>query len=107
VIPKNARNSDGAWEYIKLATDKTGGAQLASVVGALPTNRAAVTTITDPNTRLFLTAANDSAMPLLDSVIPAKVALLYYVQLQAAFAGKVTPLKAMQNVEAGLKTLNP
>jgi hypothetical protein len=46
-------------------------------------------------------------MPLLDSVIPAKVALLYYVQLQAAFAGKVTPLKAMQNVEAGLKTLNP
>jgi ABC-type glycerol-3-phosphate transport system substrate-binding protein len=107
VIPKNAHNSDGAWEYIKLATDKTGGSQLASVVGALPTNRAAVTTITDPNTKLFLTAANDSAMPLLDSVIPAKVALLYYVQLQAAFAGKVTPLKAMQNVEAGLKTLNP
>jgi hypothetical protein len=35
------------------------------------------------------------------------VALLYYVQLQAAFAGKVTALKAMQNVEAGLKTLNP
>ena len=107
VIPKNAHNSDGAWEYIKLATDRTGGSQLASVVGALPTNKAAVTTITDPNTRLFLTAANDSAMPLLDSVIPAKIALLYYVQLQAAFAGKVTPLKAMQNVEAGLKTLNP
>jgi raffinose/stachyose/melibiose transport system substrate-binding protein len=107
VIPKNARNADGAWEYIKLATDKTGGAQLASSVGALPTNRAAVTTIKDPITRFFLAAANDSAMPLLDSVIPAKVALLYYVQLQAAFAGKVTPLKAMQNVEAGLKTLNP
>jgi hypothetical protein len=29
------------------------------------------------------------------------------VQLQAAFAGKVTPLEAMQNVEKGLKTLNP
>jgi raffinose/stachyose/melibiose transport system substrate-binding protein len=107
VIPKNAKNPDGAWEYIKLATDKTGGAQLASVVGALPTNKAAVTTIKDPITRFFLAAANDSAMPLLDSVIPAKVALLYYVQLQAAFAGKVTALKAMQNVEAGLKTLNP
>ena len=48
VIPKNAHNSDGAWEYIKMATDKTGGAQLASVVGALPTNKAAVTTITGP-----------------------------------------------------------
>jgi raffinose/stachyose/melibiose transport system substrate-binding protein len=107
VIPKNAHNPDGAWEYIKLATDKTGGAQLASIVGALPTNKAAVTTIKDPITRFFLTTASNSAMPLLDSVIPAKVALLYYVQLQAAFAGKVTPLKAMQKVEAGLKTLNP
>jgi raffinose/stachyose/melibiose transport system substrate-binding protein len=107
VIPKNAKNPDGAWEYIKMATDKTGGAQLASVVGALPTNKAAIATIRDPLTRFFLNVANDSAIPLLDSVIPAKIALLYYVQLQAAFASKATPLKAMQNVEAGLKTLNP
>jgi ABC-type glycerol-3-phosphate transport system substrate-binding protein len=107
VIPKNAHNPDGAWEYIKLATDNTGASQLATVVGALPTNKAALPLIKDPLTKTFLAAANNSAMPLLDSVIPAKVALLYYVQLQAAFAGKVTPLKAMQNVEAGLKTLNP
>jgi ABC-type glycerol-3-phosphate transport system substrate-binding protein len=40
-------------------------------------------------------------------VIPAKNALLYYKQLQAAFAGKVTPQKAMQNVQTGLGTLNP
>ena len=38
------------------------------------------------------------ALPLLDSVIPAKNTLLYYKQLQAAFAGKVTPQQAMQNV---------
>ena len=44
---------------------------------------------------------------LLDSVVPVKVALLYYVQLQAAFSGKTSPQQAMQNVDKGLKTLNP
>ena len=107
VIPKNAKNPDGAWEFIKLATDKTGGAQLASVVGALPTNRAAIGTIKDPITKFFFKTSSDAGIPLLDSVIELKVALLYYVQLQAAFAGKVTPLQAMENVEKGIKTLNP
>ncbi len=97
-LSRGARNHVGRLQPV--ARDKQNDAVARA-------NKAAVTTITDPNTRVFLTAANDSAMPLLDSVIPAKVALLYYVQLQAAFAGKVTPLKAMQNVEAGLKTLNP
>ena len=41
VIPKNAKNPTGAWDYIKLATDKTGGAALAAIVGAPPTNIAA------------------------------------------------------------------
>jgi hypothetical protein len=44
---------------------------------------------------------------VLDSVIPLKEALLYYVELQGAFSGKSTPLQAMKNVEKGLKTLNP
>jgi ABC-type glycerol-3-phosphate transport system substrate-binding protein len=46
-------------------------------------------------------------VPLLDSIVPLKVALLYYQQLQAAFAGKSTPSQAMENVDKGLETLNP
>jgi ABC-type glycerol-3-phosphate transport system substrate-binding protein len=107
VIPKNAKNPDAAWNYIKLAVDTTGAGQLASVVGALPTNKAATSAIRDPLTRFFLTTASDVGIPLLDSVVPAKVALLYYVQLQAAFAGKVSAAQAMTNVQNGLKTLNP
>ena len=38
---------------------------------------------------------------------PLKIALLYYQQLQAAFSGKSTALQAMQNVDKGLKSLNP
>jgi len=107
VIPKNASNPDGAWEYIKMAVDKQGATSLEQVVGALPTNRAVLAAVKDPFTRFFAQVAAKPQVPLLDSIVPLKVALVYYVQLQAAFAGKTTPLKAMQNVEDQLKTLNP
>src|SRR5438552_3219491 len=107
VIPKNAHNPDGAWEYINLAVDNQGATALEQVVGALPTNKAVLAVAKDPFTKFFAQVAAHPQVPLLDSIVPLKVALLYYVQLQAAFAGKTTPLKAMQNVDAGLKTLNP
>ena len=107
MIPKNAKNKTGAWEFIKMAVDNTGASSLATLVGALPTNKAAAAQIKDPLTKYFLKIAAHPQVPLLDSIVPLKVALLYYQQLQAAFSGKVTPLKAMQNVDAGLKTLNP
>jgi len=107
VIPKNAKNKTGAWQFITMAVDNTGASQLATLVGALPTNVAADAKIKDPLTKYFLKVAAHPQVPLLDSIVPLKVALLYYQQLQAAFSGKVTPLKAMQNVDSGLKTLNP
>src|SRR5438445_5470705 len=107
VIPKNAHNPDGAWEYIKMAVDGPGATDLENLVGALPTNVAADAQIKDPLTKYFLKVAAHPQVPLLDSIVPVKVAILYYQQLQAAFSGKVTPLKAMQNVDAGLKTLSP
>jgi ABC-type glycerol-3-phosphate transport system substrate-binding protein len=107
VIPKNANNKTGAWEFIKMAVDNRGASDLATKVGALPTNKVAAARITDPLTKLFLRVAAHSQVPLLDSVVPLKVALLYCQQLQAAFSGKATPLQAMQNVDKGLKTLNP
>ena len=107
VIPKNAGNKEGAWAFIKMATDPTGANSLANVVGALPTNKAAMAKINDPITTFFLKTASKPQVPLLDSVVPLKVALLYYQQLQAAFSGKTTPKQAMQNVDNGLKTLNP
>jgi ABC-type glycerol-3-phosphate transport system substrate-binding protein len=107
VIPKNAKNPEGAWAFIKLATDKTSQSRLAQLTGAPPTNKAALAAATDPYAIFFRKALADTAIPVLDSVIPLKEALLYYVQLQAAFSGKTTPLQAMKNVQKGLKTLNP
>ena len=90
-----------------MAVDKQGASALATLVGALPTNKAVAPTIKDPLTKFFLGIAAHPQIPLLDSVVPVKVALLYYQQLQAAFSGKTTPLQAMQNVDKGIKTLNP
>ena len=107
VIPKNAGNKDGAWEFIKMAVDTQGASQLATTVGALPTNRVASSRIKDPLTKFFLQTAAKPQVPLLDSIVPLKIALLYYQQLQAAFSGKTSALQAMQNVDKGLKSLNP
>lgn len=107
VIPKNAKNKDGAWSFIQMAVDSQGATALAQTVGALPTNKVAISRIKDPITQFFLRVAAHPQVPLLDSIVPLKVALLYYQQLQAAFAGKGTPLQAMQNVDKGVRTLNP
>jgi ABC-type glycerol-3-phosphate transport system substrate-binding protein len=107
VIPKNAKNQDGAWEFIQLATNKASQSRLAQLTGAPPTNKAALAAATDPYAIFFRKALADTAIPVLDSVIPLKEALLYYVELQGAFSGKTTPLQAMKNVQKGLKTLNP
>ena len=107
VIPKNAKNKAGAWSFIQMAVDNTGASSLATLVGALPTNKVEIGKITDPITKSFLSVAAHPQVPLLDSVVPVKIALLYYQQLQAAFAGKTTPLQAMQNVDKGIKTLSP
>ena len=100
-------NKDGAWEFIKMAVDNRGASELATTVGALPTNKVASGRLKDPITKFFLQTAAKPQVPLLDSIVPLKVALLYYQQLQAAFSGKSTALQAMQNVDKGLKSLNP
>jgi ABC-type glycerol-3-phosphate transport system substrate-binding protein len=107
VIPKNAKNQGGAWEFIKMAVDGRGAGGLATKVGALPANKAVSASLKDPLSKFFLQLAANPQVALLDSVVPVKVAILYYQQLQAAFSGKTTPLKAMQNVDKGLKSLNP
>ena len=98
VIPKNAKNKDGAWEFIKLAVDNQGASELATTVGALPTNKVASGKIKDPLTSSSCRRRRIRRCLCSTASCPLKVALLYYQQLQAAFSGKVTALQAMQNV---------
>ncbi len=107
VIPKDAGNPNLGFAYIKVATDSTAGAQLASMVGSPPANKEALASLKDPNVKFFAQLGADPGIPLLDSVIPVNLALYYYKQLQAAFAGTTSPQEAMQNVDNERKQLNP
>jgi ABC-type glycerol-3-phosphate transport system substrate-binding protein len=107
VIPKDAKNKQLAFDFIKTATDETAGQQLLKIVGSPTTNKAAAATPTDPIVGFFLDGAKDPAMPLLDSVIPAKIALFYYKELQQAFSGKASPEAAMQAVQDDAAQASP
>jgi ABC-type glycerol-3-phosphate transport system substrate-binding protein len=107
VIPKDAKNPSLAFAYVKLATDKTAGADLATMLGTPPANIAAQSTIKDPFVEFFAKLGQDPGIPLLDSVIPVNLALYYYKQLQAAFSGSESPQQAMQNVDGERAQLNP
>jgi ABC-type glycerol-3-phosphate transport system substrate-binding protein len=107
VIPKDAKNPDLAFAYIKLATDKTAGADLATMLGTPPANIAAQATIKDPFVKYFAKLGQDPGIPLVDSVIPVNLALYYYKQLQAAFSGSETPATAMANVDSERAQLTP
>ncbi len=107
VIPKDAKNPDLAFAYIKIATDKTAGADLATMLGTPPANIAAQATIKDPFVKFFAKLGENPGIPLVDSVIPVNLALYYYKQLQAAFSGSETPAKAMANVDSERAQLNP
>ena len=82
--------------------------QLATTVGALPTNKAASGRHQGSDDEVLpARRAAKPQVPLLDSIVPLKVALLYYQQLQAAFSGKTTALQAMQNVRQGPQVAEP
>jgi raffinose/stachyose/melibiose transport system substrate-binding protein len=107
-IPKDAAHPALGFDFIKLATDATAGTDLLKLLGSPTLNKqAAASAGSDPIVRFFLAHATDPSMALLDSVIPAKVALFYYKELQQAFAGKVTPLAAMKAVDQDVSQLNP
>ena len=107
VIPAKAKNPDLAFAYVKIASDDQAGADLASMVGSPPANKQALDGISDPNVKFFAGLGSDAGIPLLDSVIPVNLALYYYKQLQAAFAGTTSPQDAMQNVDDERQQLNP
>jgi raffinose/stachyose/melibiose transport system substrate-binding protein len=100
VIPKDAQNQALAFAYVKTATDATAGRQLVSILATPPANLAAQASITDPTVAFFAKLGQNPGIPLLDSVIPVNLALYYYKQLQAAFAGTTSPQQAMSNVDA-------
>lgn len=99
VIPKAAAHADLAWEFIKLATDQTAGAEVVSLLGEPPSNKAAAAAIADPLVKTVADEVQKYSMPVLDSVMPNPAALVWYRELQQAFAGKKPIADALSAVQ--------
>ena len=89
-----------------MAVDNKGATDLANKVGALPTKSRAGRRRGSVHA-LLRGRVGASAGAAADSIVPVEGGAAVDVQLQAAFAGKVTALQAMQNIDEALKTLDP
>jgi ABC-type glycerol-3-phosphate transport system substrate-binding protein len=99
VIPKDAAHPDLAWEFIKLASDEKAQTEEISLLGSPPANKAAAAAITDPISKFMADQVQNYGMPILDSVMPNPAALVWYRELQQAFAGKKSIQDAMTQVQ--------
>ena len=106
VVTKQSSNPGLAWEFIKVASDETAAGELLTILGTPPALKDVdESLVKDEFVQFFVDAAQDPAMPVLDSVIPVPVALTYYKELQQALSGKKTPEEAMQSMDDQLPTL--
>jgi raffinose/stachyose/melibiose transport system substrate-binding protein len=99
VIPAAAKNPDLAWEWIKQVSDEEAGLAIEKYIGIPPANKAAHAKMTDPYLQFIAELTNDAAIPLLDNVMAQDVALVFYKEIQQAFAGTKTPTEALQAVQ--------
>ena len=106
VITKQSDNPGLAWEFIKVASDKTAAGELLTILGTPPARKDVdESLVKDEFVQFFVDAAQDPAMPVLDSVIPVPVALTFYKELQQSTSGRKTPEEAMKSMDEQLPTL--
>ena len=106
VITKQSDNPGLAWEFIKVASDKTAAGELLTILGTPPALKDVdESLVKDEFVQFFVDASQDPAMPVLDSVIPVPVALTFYKELQQSTSGKKTPQEAMESMDEQLPTL--
>jgi raffinose/stachyose/melibiose transport system substrate-binding protein len=102
VVPKDAAHPELAWEFIKLASDQQAQTEEIDLLGSPPANRAAAANIANPIVKYIGQQTQNYGMPILDSVMPNAAALVWYRELQQAFAGKISidaALKAVQQAQ--------
>ena len=109
VIPKDAAHPDLAWSFITLATDATAESdnEWISLVGSPPANKAAAAKIADPFVNYMAQQDQNTGMPVLDSVMPNAAALVWYRELQQAFAGKISIQDALSAVQQAQDQAGP
>jgi ABC-type glycerol-3-phosphate transport system substrate-binding protein len=105
VIPKQAKHPELAWEFVKLISDGPSQTEQLELKGTPPTNSTAnLRAATDPVLRTIIGYLRTKpTFPLLDNVVQAVVATVWYSELALAFSGKTSAAAAMAKVEEAAK----
>jgi raffinose/stachyose/melibiose transport system substrate-binding protein len=107
VIPKDSAHPDLAWSFIKIASDTQAQTEETTLVGSPPANKAAAAAIQDPIVKYIAGQTLNDGMPILDSVMPNAAALVWYRELQQAFAGKISIQDALTAVQQAQDQAGP
>jgi len=107
VIPKDAAHPELAWEFIKTASDEVSGAAMVDALGAPPANKAAAANIENPFIKYIAEQTQNYGMPILDSIMPNPVALVWYRELQQAFAGAKSAEDALAAIQQAQEMQGP
>lgn len=99
VVPKDAKNPDLAWEFIKLASDQVAGEEMMPLLGSPPCNKAAAAKVDDPVVKFALGAVEKQKMGILDVIMSQATALNWYRELQQAFAGTKSAEDALAAIQ--------
>lgn len=101
VIPKDAAHPELGWAFIQTATDQQAESESEwiNLIGSPPANRAAAAQIQNPLVNYMAQQVQNSGMAVLDSVMPNAAALVWYRELQQAFAGKISAQDALSAVQ--------
>ena len=80
---------------------------MIDALGAPPANKAAAAKISNPFIKYIAEQTQNYGMPILDSVMPNPVALVWYRELQQAFSGAKTPEDALAAIQAAQEQQGP
>ena len=107
VVPKDAKNAALAWEFVKLVSDGKSQTNQLTLKGTPPTNKTAnLKVVSDPVLRTIMGYLQTKpSFLLLDNVVQADIATVWYSQLALAFAGRASAASAMTKVEQAAKKL--
>ena len=104
VIPKDAKNADMAWNFIKLASDATANKSAQKLMGFSPAVTSVQRGLTDPLQKAAAALAANPSIPELDQVMPSAIANFLYRQFGLAQEGKQSAKQTMSAIETYAKS---
>jgi raffinose/stachyose/melibiose transport system substrate-binding protein len=108
-IPKDSKNQALAWQFVKTIADPKSQTESLRLSATPPANKLAkLSIVKDPVLKTFLKYLQEQpSFPLIDSVVKASIATVWYKELALSFAGQSSAQSAMSAVQAASKNQGP